>query len=116
MRKILSGLTLATLLLTQWGSTGCQSFSEPVVDDVKGVRLLEQPDPRTLEIFGHVTAQKTFDSADWLRAEELTLERLKTAAMREFPDSTVLFNVAIQPGDGANTLKATGIAARRRGS
>jgi len=116
MRKILSGLGFAALLLTLLGTSGCQSFSEPAADEVKGVRILEQPDPRTLEIFGKVTAQRTVARADWMRADELVIERLKTAAKRQYPDSTVLFHIAIQPGDGENTLKASGIAARRKGS
>lgn len=116
MRKILSSLGLVVILLPLLGTSGCQTYTEPGVDEVKGVRILEQPDPRTLEIFGHVTAQRTFARSDWRRAEELTLERLKAAAMREYPETTVLFHVELQPGDGHNTLKATGIAARRRGS
>lgn len=108
------GALVAALSLST--SFGCMTHTQPSVEDVKGVRILEQPDPRTLEIFGHVSAQHTIQSADWRRAEELTLESLKAEAKRVFPDTAVLFHVAVMPADGENTFEATGIAARRRGS
>lgn len=117
MRKILSGLGLAAALLSICGTMGCiHPLSEPSIDEAKGVRVLDQPDPRTLKIYGHVTAMRTIDPGEWQRAEELTLESLKTAAKREFPDTTVLFDVFLQPGDDRYTFEATGIAAKRRGS
>ncbi|MBI4878995.1 MAG: hypothetical protein HY812_04950 [Planctomycetes bacterium] len=116
MRKFLCGLGFVTAIISLAGALGCRSLSEPTADEAKGVQVLEQPDPRTLLIYGHVTAQNTIAPDDWRQIEELTIERLKAAAKRQFPEATVLFNVVVMPGDGANTFEASGIAARRRGS
>lgn len=116
MRKLAraSGPVCGLLLLA--GALGCQTIEPPPVDQVKAVQLLEQPDPRTLEIFGDVSVQRTVAPEDYARAEQMTLERLKEAALRSYPETTVLFGVAIRPGDDGNTLRASGIAARRRGT
>ena len=97
---------------------GCQMHHEhePTVDDIKSVRVLEQPDPRTLEIFGVVNAQRTIDAGELSQADELTLESLKAQAIRQFGDTTVLFNVVVTPGTGSLTFDGSAIAARRRGS
>ncbi len=116
MQQFLRGLGLLAAILSLAGALGCRSLSEPTADEAKGVQVLEQPDPRTLLIYGHVTAQHTITPADWRQAEELTIDRLKVAAKRHFPEATVLFNVVVMPGDGSLTYEASGIAARRRGS
>jgi len=87
----------------------------PSVDEVKAVRVLEQPDPRTLEIYGAVEVSRTVAPEDWRQAEEMTIENLKAAALRRFPNTAVLFEVHVTPGDDTHSFDATGIAARRRG-
>ncbi len=96
--------------------TGCTTHPSPSIEQVKGVRVLESADPATLMIFGEVEVQETVPDNQVDHAEELTLDKLKDVALRRYPDTTVLFDVSLRPGDCAHTLVASGIAARRRGS
>ena len=121
MRKTIASMSalagLGLLFGTLATSTGCYQGVQPwpSVDEVKAVRVLEQPDPRTLEIYGHVEARRTVAPADWRQAEEMTIENLKAAALRRFPNTAVLFEVHVFAADDSNSYTASGIAARRRG-
>ncbi|MFG0319597.1 MAG: hypothetical protein ACF8XB_20160 [Planctomycetota bacterium JB042] len=114
MRKTIAMLGLGAALLA---AGGCYLGGEPwpSTEDAKAIRVLEQPDPRTLDIYGHVTTQRTVAPADWQQAEQLTIEKLKYEALRRYPDTAVLFEVYVMPGDDSNTYHASAIAARRRG-
>lgn len=114
MRKTMAMLGLGLASLT---ASGCYLGGQPwpSADEAKAIRVLEQPDPRTLEIFGHVTTDRTIAPEDWQQAEEYTIEKLKYEALRRHPDTTVLFEVYVMPGDDAETFRASAIAARRRG-
>ncbi len=111
LRVVPSGAALLALALT-----GCMTHPAPSIEQVKGVRVLESADPATLVIFGVVEVQTTVADNQAEHAQELTLDKLKDVALRRFPDTTVLFDVSLRPGDCAHSTVASGIAARRRGS
>ena len=113
MLKVSNVLLGAALLAL----AACQVHSmEPVSpEQVKAVRILEKPDVSTLDIYGHVDTcfEISKSAAD---PEQAARDALVAAALREFPDTGVLFMVKIDKSDTAHTYCASGIAARRKGT
>jgi hypothetical protein len=112
MRTLATTATLAALLLLP---AACTSVERPSTDAIKAVRVLENPDVRTLHLFGQVQFQGTY-RGDHRLFEEAAYDALRARALEQYPDANVLFAVRVTPGDTAGLYSASAIAARRRGT
>jgi hypothetical protein len=114
MRTPFKGFGLATAIIALTSTFGCyiRPVDAPAMESFSSIQVLDQPDERTLMPLGHVTANKVVVHGD--RWDEEALAALKEAAWTQFPDTTVLYQVHLFPGDEAMTFHASGIAARMR--
>lgn len=117
MPSISTGRTLVlAAALAAFAGCAAHPVHGPSADAAKGVRVLEQADPSTLISYGHVTAEVTVRAADLADAEALVLDQLARQALREHPETTVLYEVSLIPDTSGYEWNASGIAARRKGS
>lgn len=108
LRNVLAVTALAAL-----ASTGCIMVTSPDADQVKAIRVLEDPDPRTLVDFGHVYVETQISDGDLPQAEIMTIEMLKAQALRKYGETTLLYNVHVNSADTNRTFRGYAMAARR---
>lgn len=113
MRKLRN--VLAVTALAAFSSMGCIMMTDLDPDQVKAIRVLEDPDPRTLVDYGHVYVENQVSEGDLARAGIMTVEKLKAQALRKYGDTTLLYNVHVRTGGGDTNRTFVGyaMAARR---
>jgi hypothetical protein len=94
---------------------GCVAHRQPSVEAAKAVTIERFVDPRTVSPFGSVQVSVHVPPQARDRAEEYALDALKAQALRQFPETTLLFGVTLRAGSKTDDFVASGVAARSRG-
>ena len=116
MRSLIRSLGVLAAGVVIASTSGCMTITQPSVEDVKSIRIIEKPDLQTLDIYGHVLVDWTAAEYGQRDAEESAIEALKAQALRLYPETTLLFYLDLRKSDNSRTYQASAIAGRRKGT
>lgn len=111
MANVASKLCALSVPLFLAAAMGCAPVSSPSPEVYKSIQVVDTVDPRTVGIIGRVAVNVLVPEGSRDHARDYAIDQLRAQAMRQHPETTLLFNVHVAPGNASYSYEVSGVAA-----